>query len=68
MDFTTEGTKTVTVTYGEKQAEFDIEVKDAADIEASLLLDFDFENLSAGQEIVTDTAKATGGYTLAGQL
>ena len=66
VDFTTEGTKTVTVTYGEKTAEFDIEVKDAADIEAELLLDFDFENLSANQDIITDTAKATGGYTLTG--
>lgn len=66
VDFTTEGTKTVTVTYGEKTAEFDIEVKDAADIEAELLLDFDFENLSAGQDIVTETAKAVGGYTLTG--
>ena len=31
---------------------------------ADLLLDFNFEGLSAGAEITTDTASATGGYTL----
>lgn len=31
---------------------------------ANLLVDFDFENLTNNADIVTDTAKATGGYTL----
>lgn len=31
---------------------------------ADLLLDFNFEGLSAGADITTDTASATGGYTL----
>lgn len=33
--------------------------------DANLLLNFDFEDLSDGQEIATDTVKAVGGYTLA---
>lgn len=65
MDFTETGKQTVTVTYGEQQATFDIQVADPSQVEAELLVDFDFENLTAGQEIVTATAKATGGYGLA---
>ena len=36
----------------------------AADPEPELLLDFDFENLTANADIAAGTAKATGGYTL----
>lgn len=36
----------------------------AAEPEANLLLDFNFDNLMDNQAIVTDTAIATGGYTL----
>ena len=64
IDFNEIGEQEVTVTYGEQQASFTVQVADPAEIEAELLLDFDFENLSAGQDIVTDTAKASGGYTL----
>lgn len=38
----------------------------AAEPEANLLLDFNFDNLTDSKEIVTDTARATGGYTLQG--
>ena len=66
MDFSQAGKQTVTVSYGEQKAEFEILVEDSSETEAKLLLDFDFEDLSAGQDIVTDTAKASGGYTLTG--
>lgn len=36
----------------------------AEEPDAELLLDFDFEGLSAGQTITTETASASGGYTL----
>ena len=41
------------------------EVVHAAGLEESLLLDFDFENLTAGDEINGGNAKAVGNYALA---
>ena len=48
----------------EAQSEQETKAEMFSGTAADLLADFDFENLTDGQEIVTDTAKASGGYTL----
>ena len=62
VDFSKTGKQTVTVTYGEQTATYEIEVKAGEEIEKKVLAQFDFDDETTG--FVSDNAKAEGGYTL----
>ena len=58
VDFSEVGKQTVTVTYGEQKTSFEIEVKEAEEVERKTLAKFDFNEDGSGFE--SENAKATG--------